>query len=52
MYNYLTPWSRFIIMKLTVAKLVRKSTAFMEPEYSLSFSQNLTKAFYSGCPAM
>jgi hypothetical protein len=37
--NELTPWSRILLQKLTVAQLVEKFPAFMEPESSLPCSQ-------------
>jgi len=35
----LTPWSRVILEKLTGSQLVKKFTAFIEPEGSLPHSQ-------------
>jgi hypothetical protein len=39
--NYITPWSRVLLQKLTVTQLARNSLLFMELKSSLPSSQNL-----------
>jgi len=46
--NYITPWSRVILEKLTVLQLGKKSSHFMEPEGSLPCSQKSSVCLSTG----